>query len=68
MSLQGVRYIRRQIRRVTMVGVSDTKATDQARKEVESNRSAISRYGQKGKAVWNAVCPFQSLKFKSVKQ
>lgn len=51
-----------------MAGVFDKpKATDDARKEVAENRSTISRYGQKGKDLWNRICPFQSLQFNTGK-
>lgn len=48
-----------------MSGVFDKpKATDDARQEVEENRSTVSRYGQKVKSGWNTMCPFKSLQFK----
>lgn len=40
------------------------KATDEARQEIEENRTDTGRYIPKIKSRWNELCPFPGLKFK----
>lgn len=40
------------------------KATDEARTEINQNRTGISRYIPVIKSGWNERCPFKALQFK----